>query len=76
MQTFKFNIFVPFEVGDIIKKKDNDSIYELIDIQHIFSAKFGGIYKTNFIIKNNHNETKHIVPYEDNVWEIVSNDEI
>ena len=39
MEMHKYNTFIPFEIGDIIKAEGYINEYEILDIWTIYSAK-------------------------------------
>lgn len=76
MDLQKFMLFVPFEINDIIKTKDQDTTYKILDITHTYSAKERNIIAVDFKLQRLDTQAIQVFPYKQNEWVIVKqNDE-
>lgn len=72
MEIQRFNLFVPLEIGDVVKiKEEGQNEYKVIDIQHIYSAKER--QAIGFIIKVQNIKTREESFYDYNRfnWQII-----
>lgn len=70
MQAQAYQVYIPFEIGDVIRKVGETEQYELVDILHTYSANERTIVNIEFIIYNKE-RGKVKVPFENDVYEIV-----
>lgn len=68
-----FNVFIPYEVGDIIKADDESkpNQYKIIDIQFTHSAKECKIIKVDFILYDLTIKREIRLPYNFCIWKMV-----
>lgn len=74
MKVQAYQVYIPFEVGDIIRKVGETEKYELRDVLHTYSIDKQTIVSVDFIIYNEEKgEIK--VPFKKDVYEIVKEDD-
>lgn len=68
-----FNIFIPYEVGDIIKADDDNkpNQYEILDIQFTYSAKQRKYVKIDLILLDLTIKREVKLPYDYCIWRMV-----
>ena len=74
MQLQAYELFVPYMVEDIIKKKNGTTKYKLVDILHTYSAANQTIVSVDFLILNMETNEQQTIKYQSGMWEIVKDD--
>lgn len=74
MQLQAYELFVPYMVEDIIKKKNEATKYKLMDILHTYSAANQTIVSVDFLILNTETNDQQTIKYQPDMWEIVKDD--
>lgn len=72
MEIQKFNLFVPLEIGDIVKiKEEGQEKYKVIDIQHIYSAKERQTIGIIIKVQNIKTKKESFYDYNRFSWQII-----
>lgn len=71
MELQAYELYIPYIVGDTIKRKNTNDKYELLDILHTYSANKQTIVSVDFRIVNLETDEITLVPYKQDEWEII-----
>lgn len=71
MELQAYELYIPYIVGDTIKRKSTNDKYELLDILHTYSANKQTIVSVDFRIVNLETDEITLVPYKQDEWEII-----
>lgn len=71
MQNAFYSVWIPFEVGDIIKGNNSDLKYEVMDILHTYSMIERNVVDVSFKLRDIITNEEKLVEYSSDNWKIV-----
>lgn len=70
MNLQKFNLFIPYEIGDLIKIVGCSIIFEVLDIQYSYSIKEESATDVSLVLRNTDNDKTFKIGYDVFIFEM------
>jgi len=71
MQQAFYQVWIPFEVGDIIIGEKSTTKYVILDILHTYSMIEKTVINVSFKVRNLTTKEDEIIDYDYDIWKII-----